>query len=293
MKDKEATPLSIYCLVMKDYMRGIARLFGSKIVVNSIEIAMHKVAINSIKEKSLEHIDKNSPFLSLISLRPSEYDSFQYVTDISYLVYATTLLDAFIHDSTNFLHMLHPKSIGPEQPLVLEDVLNAVSRSEIITNLARKKARDSSFQSFKDRVDYLRKKFDLELILDDDTRKQIEHFSGIRNVIVHTQSSHSLAFDDKYGIIAKQISCSLHPTPLSKEMFRKANRAYLTLAAEIFRVVTDQVLHASEEEAVLEILEHVAHIIKSTYPHNVPIDNTSPEEVKQIQSEIDDTRLII
>jgi hypothetical protein len=277
---------------MQDYIRGIARLFRSKIVVNSIEIAIHKLAINSIKGKSPEHVDEDNPFLSLTSLSPREYDSFQYVTDISYLVYATTMLDAFIHDSTNFLHMLHPKSIGPDQPLVLEDVLSAVSRSEIITNLACKKARDSSFQSFKDRVHYLRKKFDLALTLDDDTRKQIEHFSGIRNVIVHSQSSHSLAFDDKNGIIAKQISCPLHPTPLSEETFRMANRAYLTLAAEIFRVVTDQVLHASEEKSVLEILELVAHLIMSTYPHNVPIDNMSPEGVQKIKSEIEDTRLI-
>jgi hypothetical protein len=290
MERNSKTALTAFGLFTQDFLLGMARLSGARIVTNELQIAMLKVASARTTDTAVETGAEDNPFRRLLALNPFEIDAFVYVTNTSHLVYATTLLDAFIHDCTIFLHLLQPASIGPEQPLIFQDILGAQSRAEIITNLAAKKARDWSYQSFKDRVEYLRKRFGLKLTLDADTWQEVGHLTGIRNVVVHTQSAHRLAFDRKQGVLATRSSCPLHPKPVDHETFMKANRAYVSLAAEIFSAVADQVLDACGEESVLKMQERFAELIKSTYPYNVRKHVANSEAIKKARAEIEDAR---
>ncbi len=72
------------------------------------------------------------PFEQVLhNLHRIAYDSFDalnYVTDLSHLVYATTLLDTFLSDTTLFLLLLYPRSIGKNQQVPLSSILGLPRR---------------------------------------------------------------------------------------------------------------------------------------------------------------------
>lgn len=286
-KKSDKAIVDVLCILMRDFVNGIGKLFASKVVTNSLMMALKKNAIHVALSGKDDRVDPDSPFDDLLAISPTEYDSFAYLTKTSFLVYATTLLDAFIHDCTCFLHLLIPESIGCDTTLLFKDILESESRTAIITDLARKKSRDSSYDSFERRVGYLKKRFGLALALDDDTLEEIRHFSGIRNTVVHTQSSHALQYHPEKRVVAEEIGCPLHPQPLSQDVFHRANRAYITLAGEVFATIADQVLHAREEKAVLEVIDLLTRLIKATYAHNISLDRTPPDEIEKITLELE------
>ena len=134
----------------------------------------------------------------------TQLESFRYISDLSFLVYATTLLDSFLNDTTKFLLLLHPRAIGKDQSIKMDDLLSASSKHEAICIAAQRKVRDISFLSFLARVKYLKEHFGLHVELDEDLIKDLDHYLGLRNVLVHDQSVFDIGLDEEGKLTEQQ-----------------------------------------------------------------------------------------
>jgi len=106
---------------------------------------------------------EKTPFAIFQRLSMGPCDSHTYVTDLSHLIYATSLLDTFLSETTLFLFLLHPLSMGKNQQVPLRMVIEASSRNETLTQAARARTREISYLPFLGRLQFLRDTFGLRL----------------------------------------------------------------------------------------------------------------------------------
>jgi hypothetical protein len=74
----------------------------------------------------------------------------QYVNTVSGLVYAASLFDTFLYESTIFLFLLVPDAIGKTYQVPLRSLIDAQSRASILTEVA--KQRRERFPSSRSRI---------------------------------------------------------------------------------------------------------------------------------------------
>ena len=121
------------------------------------------------------------------SIERSEYEAYCYLANIAYLIYATTLLDTFLSETTRFLLLLFPRALGKKQTVPIEILLDSSSRAHIIESTVAKKVRELGHEGFLGRLSFLREQFGLSMNLSDEDNLGLEHFSGIRNALIHDQ----------------------------------------------------------------------------------------------------------
>jgi len=251
MSKNQNSDFDIYHTLAKSMVLGFARLYGTRLSSNTFRITVLKH-----HEGKKEGVTSEFAVDSGISdISSQEYEAFCYVSNISLLVYATTLLDTFISETTNFLIMRHPEILINEITVVFEDILAAHSKAALLTDTISNKVRFISFRSFLDRIEYLRKKFGLDIKLKDDTIEALTHFSDLRNVIIHDQSVFELELDDKMSLVIKQKKCPIHPTPIRDEDLLKAWTAYRTIIKKIYLSIVSQVLKCEDSPKIKEVLE--------------------------------------
>lgn len=180
-----------------------------------------------------------------------------YMLNTTQLVYMTTLLDTYITDTTRFLLFMFPQALGRSQSVTMEAVLSK-SRTDLLQEAVTKKAREISYLPFVGRMSYLRDTFGLTMTLEEQTIQALEHYSGIRNVVIHDQSLHSLKLSKHGKVGATRKTDGAHPTPVSDEQLEEAQNAFWSVAIEITRTVAHQVLRARHHptlESVIQKLE--------------------------------------
>lgn len=118
--------------------------------------------------------------LHLARIKYSAYDSLKYVTDVSHLIYATSLLDTFLSETTLFLFLLHPLSMGKNQQIPLRTIVDAASRNEALTEAARARTREVSYLPFPAGVQFLRDTYGLSIGLSPEAEESLEHYSSVR-----------------------------------------------------------------------------------------------------------------
>jgi hypothetical protein len=196
------------------------------------------------RSQQLEITD--SPFASVFSVMehiPREsFESLDYVTNVSHLVYATSLLDTFLTETTMFLFLLIPESMGKNQQVPLKTLIEAQSRSAAITLAAAVRAREISYKSFDDRIQFLRDAFGLAVVLDDECEKELQHYSGIRNSAVHDQGIFELRLDDTGQVTHHLKTCKIHPTQLTGKDPFDAAKVYEKVCNTVARAVFVQIL---------------------------------------------------
>lgn len=238
-----------YSRVVESFALGIYRFWGAEAASARLMCALTSLhgdpAVSTTPERSSEAISH------LLKIPFSSYDALRYVTDVSHLVYATTLLDTFLSDTTLFLLLRHPRAIGKEQQVSLGRLLAAGSRSEVITEAAGKKAREASYLPFTARVQYLRETFGLTLLLSDALEAALAHFPSVRNTAVHDQGVFEFALDEQGHVMAKQKACAHHPTPVSYEAVASAADSYASIAYAVAKEVFEHVLHAPGHPALM------------------------------------------
>jgi len=249
MSKNQNSDFDIYHTLAKSMVLGFARLYGTRLASNTFRVAVLKHLVAK-KEGVTSEFAVDS---GIDDISSQEYNAFCYVSNVSLLVYATTLLDTFISESTKFLIMRHPESLTNEITVVFEDILAAPSKAALLTDTISNKVRDISFRSFLDRIKYLRKRFGLEIELEDDTIEALTHFSGLRNVIVHDQSVFELELDDQMSLVVKQKTCPLHPTPVRDEDLLKAWTAYRDVIKQIYLAIVSQVLKCEARPEIKEV----------------------------------------
>jgi len=234
---------------------GFMRLWQARIVHNSTFIAF--VLLN--REDATPDEQAVNAATALRKVTEKEFDGFSYISSVSGLVYATTLLDSFLSDTTMFLFLLHPHSIGDQQSISLGDLLSVTSRAELISAAASKRVREISFLPFIARLDFLRERFGLHIALDRETLELIDHFASVRNVLVHNQSVYDFLLDEYGKILARQVRCPRHPTPILDEDLKKAQQAFEEVAAAVYEAVCTQVLKRHGDPFVQKVLGLFRH----------------------------------
>jgi len=178
------------------------------------------------------------------------YDALAYVTNVSHLVYATSLLDTFLSDTTLFLFLLIPQSMGKNQQVPLRTIIETSSRNEALTSAAVGRTREISYLPFPGRIDFLKDTFGLKIMLNPDQADSLSHYSSVRNAAVHDQGIFELRLDDNGSVISRQKTCPRHPTTLSGRDVQKAMAVYESVAWEIAHTVFAQVLNAENHSTV-------------------------------------------
>lgn len=249
MSKNQDSDFDIYHALTKSIVFGFARLYGTRLASNTLKIAVLKHLIDK-KEGTTSRFAADS---GIEDISPQEYDSFCYVSNISLLVYGTTLLDTFLSETTKFLIMRHPKILINEKPVEFGDILKAPSKAALLTDTISNKVRSMSLRSLLDRIDYFRKRFGLKIKLEDDTIEALAHFSDLRNVIVHDQSIFELELDDQMNLVLKQKTCPFHPTPIQDEALYKAWTAYRDVIMQIYLAIVSQVLKCEARPEIEEV----------------------------------------
>lgn len=183
------------------------------------------------------------------------YDSMEYVTNTSYLVYATALMDTFLTDTTLFLLLLHPRSIGGAHQITIDSLLNSSSKNEALTQVARKRSREISFLSFAARLDYLKATYGLGFQIDPSDRSALERYSDIRNSVVHDQGVFELYLDETGTIVSRQKACARRPTPVTADDAWSASHLYAAISRSVARAIAAQVIKAPDHPVFVTLLD--------------------------------------
>jgi hypothetical protein len=267
-----------YAGAVESFGLGLLRAGEGHVTFLNVSLALMLLHRSSLEDS--ERVALPAPLQELKRVAHYEFDSFRYVWNVSLLVYMTTLLDTFLTDSTLFLLLVHPGAIGKNQSVSLESVLAATSPAQLLNQAALKRAREISFLSFLARAQYLDDQFGLQLSLPQATKDALEHYSGVRNVIVHDQGVYEFSLNDQKELTAKQKTCKKHPTPVSPDDLWAAKRAYSQLAYAVASNIFTRVLKVTNEPEVTRILA-------LPYFSDKPLDPREPHEGNKPETRTD------
>ncbi len=241
----------VYARVVSSFGLGLVRFYGAEATQLRLMCAYtqyrHDAQSNALPTNwggTLSDFEK---------IEASSYDSLCYVSDISLLIYATTLLDTFLTDTTLFLLLHFPESLGKNHQVPLGSMIGATSVHAVLSATAVKKAREISFLPFAGRLGFLRETFGLQLALDEDTTKCLVHYPTLRNTAVHDQGIFELGLDDTGVLVARQKACPRHPTAVGEKEIHAAMAAYRTVVTVVAMAVMSQCLKRPNHPSVLRL----------------------------------------
>lgn len=227
LKPNEAA--DTYAHVIGSFQIGMVRLW-------SAEAAYARLVVALLEYRSLDAADiaaagaHQCVIENLAKIQYDSYDALVYVTDLSLLVYATTLLDTFVTDTTTFLLLKYPKAIGKAQQIPIDNLIAASSPRQLLSEAAARKAREVSYLSFPARIEFLQKSFGLLLDLEAPAMDALEHYPSVRNAAVHDQGLLQLSLSEAGEVTCRQKTCVRHPTAVSAQDVDDARKGYVKVA---------------------------------------------------------------
>jgi hypothetical protein len=264
-------PAEIFEGVVQALLMGVVRLFRARIV-RSLVFIEH---VSNQVEPRLDETARSPQQTSRPRVSPSELDGFLYVTDLSQLVYVTSLFDTLVTDTTRFLLLYRPEALGNKKTVAWDDVLNAPSRASIVTGKVNREVWELGHLSFLDRLQYLKEKFGLDVVPTGTLMESLDHFSSIRNTLVHDQGVLDLSLDDDGRLVAAQRRCWQHPTPVATDDLGRAVSTYLELSRRLYSEVTTRILGSSVTETVsqtLAVFQNALLAVKQDQQENLNIE---------------------
>ena len=188
-QDSRVTAIGTICAA---FTAGNLRLSQARFFARQVSLVTLQ-----LHDSARELPDNFAEIKELLAAFRSEYvTSFDYVANISDLIYVTTLFDTFLSDITKFLLLSFPKAAGKNTAVTLESLIDGSSRETLIDLAVSKRARELGFAAFKVRLEFLRDTFGVSINLEPQILTTLGHYAGVRNVVVHDHSSceHRLHF---------------------------------------------------------------------------------------------------
>ena len=247
MTSPDEAGYKVYQALALSIINGMTKLTSARMATLSLELVWTRLLVNG----RLDETSKNR----IESLTPGVMENFIYVTRISHLIYATSLLDTFLSDTTRFLFLRTPAALGGGHIITMKSVLASSSRSDLITQAVAKKVRDLSFRTFLDRIEALKDSFGLRVEQSDTDVETLEHFSSLRNTIVHDQGFIDLLLSEDGELSAIRKTCPIHPTPVSDDDLLEAIRTYFGVIRAVYDAVVGQVLHHSGNDSFQSLMD--------------------------------------
>ena len=240
--------------VVASIVFGIVRLASARITSQTGVVEWIEHNINE-QDSQVAHTDDSSLGKHRIKfISDSELDCFRYVSNITQLVYAATLLDTFLSDTMRLLFLQFPNSFPDDKPVTWKQVLDVKSKQDLIVGVVNRRIRDLSHDSFLSRISTLRKLFGLQIELSKSETEHLQDYSNLRNVIVHDQAVFDISLDENGVVTATQKTCPLHPTPVSDENLATATTAFFQTISIIYKSVVKQVCGMKYDEKILQLL---------------------------------------
>lgn len=249
-------PISVdtYIALITSFRVGMVRFFGAEAAAARLMCALLALRSDPLPESGFQSNPYRVVLEQLERIPYSSFDSLGYVTNISHIVYATTLLDTFLTDTTVFLFLLFPEAMGKDKHIPLRTLINSSSVHGALTQAAVMRAREISYLAFGARLQFLGEAFGLRIVLDDTSKQALDHYSGVRNSAVHDQGILELRLEENGRVSHRQKTCPRHPTPLKGEEVQSAADAYNRVFLAVARAVMSQVLKADDALASLSLL---------------------------------------
>lgn len=238
--------------------QGHVRLYDALIASSRLTLAC-ALTFATEREKGSENAREARILPIIENIGQEALDGFTYVERVSHLVYATTLLDTFLLETTTFLFMMFPHAMGKSHQIPIKMLIESTSRSSALTQAAHARARDVSFKTLGDRIQFLRDAFGLKVDLEKKTEELLAHYTDIRNTAIHDQGIFELALDDSGNVKSKQKTCAFHPTQLTDDDPIDAFRAYQKICSAVASAVFEQVLKCKDED-VPELLRKTMEV---------------------------------
>lgn len=223
---------------------NLKRLNSARVVDLSTRLAIlnYHVLEASKRDESL----KKYRFVQLLDkIELDDFKDYQTITQTSYLVHGMAILDSFLTETTSFLFLKTPATLGKKDGVSWEIFLDRKKRINTIVEAANRKARDLAFWPFNRRLEFLEKNFHLKIEIAEDIMAAVIRYISIRNSAVHDHTIIGLTLDERDAIVG----CTRdEPTPkLKPGELQLAFYAFSTVIAAIFRGVCDS-LNANSSE---------------------------------------------
>jgi hypothetical protein len=244
---RDAKTVEMYRHVHLTFIRGYVRFINAALAWERLSISL--MVLHKPDEASGPSEVPSTRMTEVMrAIRFESFDSLTYVMNISLLVYATSLLDTFLTESTTFLLLLIPAAIGKSFQVPLKTLIDAESRNAALTQAALSRSRDISYKTFLDRLQFLRDTFGLEIDIKSDTAERLVHFSNLRNTAVHDQGIFEFFLDDSGRVATRQKACEHRPTTLGDDDPYAAAKVYNQIVEETARSIFLQILKCTPEE---------------------------------------------
>jgi hypothetical protein len=172
---------------------------------------------------------------------------YKQITTACYFVYATTIFDGFISDTSRFLFLRDLGQLGDDCRVPISLINRPAERSKFVNEEVSKKVRSlSTHNSFRQRLEMLRTKFKMKF---DTTGFQpsLDRFSEVRNRFVHDSSLFGFVLDEsnQNAVILKTDPADV--TDVSYDDVLEAMDTYMAVILAVYCSVHKDVLgHASE-----------------------------------------------
>lgn len=244
----------IYGKIISTFMEGQLRFWGAEAAHSRLSCAY--LAFRESPKPSQFEGAYGTTIENLARIDSSSFSAFAYLTNVGHLIYATTLLDTFLSDTTMFLFLVFPESMGKKQQIPIQLLIDAKSRHEALNAATVRRTREVNFLSFAERIQFLRETFGFKITLHSKLLEALQHYPTVRNSAVHDQGIFCLHLNQQGRVVATQKTCPKHPTPVSDKDIRAAVEAYCEIQKIIARDVIMSVFKDNKKLArLMEILE--------------------------------------
>lgn len=240
-----------YLHILISFMEGYRRLRDAELCALKLSAAF--VRFHKKPRSPFEGSEYEDVLAEIRSVSDSSFDAAMYVNAVSNLVYATSLFDTFLTDTVTFLFLLVPESMGKELQIPLRLLLTSESRDSVIQQVVTNKARELSFKTFADRLQFFRDKFGMPVTVSASEIEKLVRLTNLRNSAVHDQGILELKLNRSGTISSGLKSSPSHPTKVSHQDANEAAELYYRIVERIGFDVLIHVLKRKESSLPPEL----------------------------------------
>jgi hypothetical protein len=166
--------------IVKDYLQNLSDIdkfvFGT-----TLSYSFFQEKYSELLKEFDENADGMKLFKDLNSKIP-EYESEVYVVAIINLI---ARAEAFLNDITEILFVWEKRALISDKTISYKEVLESESIEELVRSIRVKEILEFSHSSFKDKMKFLKKKFNLSFPDIEKYMKEIIELFTTRNIILH------------------------------------------------------------------------------------------------------------
>jgi hypothetical protein len=262
-RDKDT--IASYVAICQTFLEGVVRVVDAQVAFTSIMRSFTTYRAKKVKAECDDEVLAEI-LASFDNVSLDQFWAAQYVNAVSTLVYMASLFDTFLNESTIFLFLLIPDAIGKSYQVPLRSLIDGQSRGSILTEVAKERAREVSYRSFKDRLRFLHDTFGLPIVLNDKTVGALDYFANLRNTAVHDQGFLALTLDDSGCIRSTLRASPRFPSEVIPEDFENSMRTFRFIALTVANDIFVNILKADTGSIPAYLEEFIATSLSSPPP---------------------------